>query len=139
MCAPMVIAATRRELSRRRFVATFGAALPVAQGFSPAISAQQKPAPTSAPTSVEKPARMRHGFRDVIDLTHPFSPAVPVYPAYKPVQVRQRFTIARDGFAANEVTFDEHTGTHVDPPVHFVADATPGDRLPPERLTAPLV
>jgi kynurenine formamidase len=52
--------------------------------------------------------------------------------------VRSRFTIARDGFAANEVTFDEHTGTHVDAPVHFVTGASTSDRLPVDRLIAPL-
>ena len=47
--------------------------------------------------------------------------------------------MARDGFAANEVTFDEHTGTHVDAPLHFVAGAVSADRLPVDRLIAPLV
>jgi kynurenine formamidase len=46
--------------------------------------------------------------------------------------------VARDGFAANEVTFDEHTGTHVDAPSHFVAGAVSADRLPVDRLIAPL-
>jgi kynurenine formamidase len=36
------------------------------------------------------------------------------------------------------VTFDEHTGTHVDAPVHFVAGAVSADRLPADRLIAPL-
>ena len=63
---------------------------------------------------------------------------LPVYPAYKPVQIRQRFNVARDGFAANEVTFDEHTGTHLDAPSHFVAGAVSGDRIPAAQLIAPL-
>ena len=46
--------------------------------------------------------------------------------------------MARDGFAANEVTFDEHTGTHVDAPSHFVAGAVSGDRIPAAQLIAPL-
>ena len=124
MCAPTVIDAVRGELSRRGFIAaTTGCAVAAAM----AVGAQQ----TSA--------RLAKGFRDVVDLTHPFSPALPVYPGYKPVQIRPRFSIARDGFAANEVTFDEHTGTHVDAPSHFVAGASSGDRLPVDRLIAPLV
>jgi kynurenine formamidase len=82
---------------------------------------------------------MPKGFRTVVDLTHPFSPALPVFPSYRPVQVRPRFSIARDGFAANEVTYDEHTGTHVDAPSHFVTGGISGDRLPVDRLVAPLV
>jgi kynurenine formamidase len=64
---------------------------------------------------------------------------LPVYPGYKPLQIRERFSVPRDGFAANEVTFDEHTGTHVDAPSHFVAGAMTADRLPVDRLIAPLV
>jgi kynurenine formamidase len=81
---------------------------------------------------------MPKGFRQVIDLTHPFSPQLPVYPAYKPIQVRPRFAIGKDGFAANEVTFDEHTGTHVDAPAHFVAAGQTSDRLAADRLVAAL-
>jgi kynurenine formamidase len=124
MCAPFVIEGVRQELSRRGFIATVtagGAAVAVP------LAAQQTQ------------ARLPKGFREVFDLTHPFSPSLPVYPAYKPIQIRQRFNVTRDGFAANEVTFDEHTGTHVDAPSHFVAGAVSGDRIPPAQLIAPLV
>lgn len=123
MCAPAVIARVCEDLSRRRFI---GAATCAVAAAIPAAAQQ---------TSV----RLPKGFRDVVDLTHPFSPSLPVYPSYKPIQVRPRFSVARDGFAANEVTFDEHTGTHVDAPSHFVAGAASGDRLPVDRLIAPLV
>jgi kynurenine formamidase len=85
-----------------------------------------------------KPVRLANGFRTVYDLTHTFSPQIPVFPAFKPVQIRQRFTIAKDGFFANEITFDEHTGTHLDAPIHFVADRPSADRLAPDRFFAPL-
>ena len=123
MCAPLVVDTVRRELTRRGFV---GAIAACAAGA--AVAAAQ-----------QKAVRLPAGFRDVVDLTHPFSAALPVYPGYRPVQIRQRFSIAQDGFAANEVSFDEHTGTHVDAPVHFVAGAVSADRLPVDRLLAPLV
>ena len=95
---------------------------------------------TSMPAAAQqKPVRLPGGFRDVIDLTHPFSASLPVYPGYKPLQIRPRSTIARDGFANNELTFDEHTGTHLDAPSHFVAGAVSADRIPVDRLIAPLV
>lgn len=123
MCTPHVLDDVRRELSRRGFIATAAAWGTV---LAAPVAAQQ--------TQV----RMPKGFREVFDLTHPFSPKLPVYPAYKPIQIRQRFNVARDGFAANEVTFDEHTGTHVDAPSHFVAGAVSGDRIPAVQLIAPL-
>jgi kynurenine formamidase len=125
MCAPVVIESVRRELSRRGFIGAI------------AVCAA---APAATPAAARQRAvRLPNGFRDVVDLTHPFSPALPVYPAYKPVQIRERFSVARDGFAGNEVTFDEHTGTHVDAPSHFVGGGMSADRLPVDRLVAPLV
>jgi kynurenine formamidase len=125
MCAPFVVADVRRDLSRRAFIGT--AAACAAVGMVSPLGAQQTP------------VRLPKGFRDVVDLTHPFSPSLPVYPGYNPIRIRPRFAVARDGFSANEVTFDEHTGTHVDAPSHFVSGAMPADRLPADRLIAPLV
>jgi kynurenine formamidase len=86
----------------------------------------------------DKPIRLSKGFRDVYDLTHTYSPKLPVFPSFRPVQIRQRFAVARDGFFANEMTLDEHTGTHMDAPAHFVAGAATADHVAPERLIAPL-
>jgi kynurenine formamidase len=122
MCSPAVIEAVGRDLSRRGFM---GAML------AGAIAGAR-------PVPVRAQVRLSGGFRNIVDLTHTFSPRLPVFPAYKPIQIRPRFAIARDGFAANEVTFDEHTGTHLDAPVHFVAGGVSGDRIPPDRLIAPL-
>ena len=80
----------------------------------------------------------RRGSATPHDLTHTFSPKTPVFPAFKPVQIRPKFSIAKDGFFANEITFDEHTGTHMDAPVHFVASGDTADRLSIDRFFAPL-
>ena len=74
MCSPLVMSSVREGLSRRGFL---GAAVGCAVVAS--ANAQQQP------------VRLPKGFRDVIDLTHTFSPALPVYPGYKPVQIRARF------------------------------------------------
>jgi len=123
MCAPSVVESVRRTLSRRQFVGV------VATGAAVSVPVRAQ----------QKPIRLPKGFRDVIDLTHVLSPLLPVYPGYRPIQVRPRSTIAREGYANNEVTFDEHTGTHVDAPVHFVSGAVSADRVPVDRLLAPLV
>jgi kynurenine formamidase len=126
MCAPAVINAVRQDISRRHFLAAFGA------------SAATAVAAPAAGLAQEKPVRLGKGFRDVYDLTHTFSARLPVFPAFKPMQIRQRFAIARDGFFANEITFDEHTGTHLDAPVHFIANGGSADRIAVDRLIAPL-
>src|SRR5215468_9941798 len=127
MCAPHVIQSVREHVSRRGFLATLGGAVAAATVSSPA-----------SPLAQQQPVRLPKGFRDVHDLTHTFSPKTPVFPAFKPIQIRPKFSIAKDGFFANEITFDEHTGTHMDAPVHFVANAATADKLEPDRFFAPL-
>lgn len=124
MCAPFVLDSVRKDVSRRTFI---GATVAGAVAGSVLAAGQQKP------------VRLPTGFRDVLDLTHTMSPSLPVYPGYTPIQIRPRTTIAQDGYANNEVTFDEHTGTHVDAPSHFIAGAVSTDRLAVDRLIAPLV
>ena len=126
MCAPSIIDEVGREISRRRFLLGAGTALGAAASATMRVQAQ------------EKPLRLAKGFRNVYDLTHTFSSSTPVFPSFKPLRVTERFTIARDGFYANEITFDEHTGTHLDAPIHFVANAMTADRIPPDHLIAPL-
>src|SRR6478672_8729363 len=127
MCSPVIIHSVGWQLSRRAFLHGVGGALAAAAaaGSSPAAAQQ-------------RPVRLPKGFRDVHDLTHVFSPRTPVFPAFKPIQIRPKFSIAKDGFFANEVTFDEHTGTHLDAPVHFVGNAVTADRLPADKFFAPL-
>jgi kynurenine formamidase len=124
MCAPFVIDHVRQELSRRSFV---GAIAACSVAATTSVAAQQNP------------VRLPRGYRDVVDLTHTFSPSLPVYPGYRPIQVRARTTVAQNGYANNELTLDEHTGTHLDAPSHFVPGAMSVDHLPVDRFVAPLV
>jgi len=126
MCAPSIVETVRGEVSRRSFLSVLGGSLTAAAAVQAPVAAQQKP------------VRLDKGFRDVVDLTHTFSPRLPVFPAFKPVQIRPKFSSAKDGFFANEITFDEHTGTHMDAPIHFVASTPSADRLPADRFVAPL-
>ena len=63
MCSPLVMSSVREGLSRRGFLGAAAGCAVVAS-----VNAQQQP------------VRLPKGFRDVIDLTHTFSPALPVYP-----------------------------------------------------------
>jgi len=123
VCAPAVIESVQRELSRRGFLAALGAS-----------------AVASAATAAAQPKTIKlpNGFRDIVDLTHPFSARLPVFPSFNPVRIRQRFAVAKDGFFANEVTFDEHTGTHMDAPAHFVVNGATVDHIPIDHFVAPL-
>jgi kynurenine formamidase len=65
---------------------------------------------------------------------------LPVFPGHPAVTVdAEARTHERDGYFVQELSFGEHTGSHVDAPAHAVAsmgDRTI-DRYPPERFIAP--
>jgi arylformamidase len=66
---------------------------------------------------------------EVVDLTHPISEAMPVFPGTKPPVIADAFTIARDGFAEKELRLLSQTGTHVDAPCHLLEGAPALDGL----------
>lgn len=69
----------------------------------------------------------------IVDLSHPFDTAMPVYPGDPTPLFRQLADIGTEGFALSEVTTVLHAGTHIDAPRHMVAGGAgiaeiPGDR-----------
>lgn len=55
----------------------------------------------------------------VVDLTHTLHPAIPIWPGSPPFEFRNLARHAQ-GYYANAFSCAEHTGTHVDAPIHFV-------------------
>jgi kynurenine formamidase len=76
--------------------------------------------------------------RRVQDLTHTLTPDFPIFPFYKPFRAETLATVEAQGFAARELRFAEHVGTHLDAPAHFFADGATAEHLPPASLVAPL-
>ncbi|HEU4389343.1 MAG TPA: cyclase family protein [Blastocatellia bacterium] len=72
----------------------------------------------------------------IFDVTVPISPDMPVYPGDPPVKLERRKVIGHKESKANvtRFSFGSHTGTHVDPPFHFIADGITVDQLPLELL-----
>jgi kynurenine formamidase len=60
----------------------------------------------------------RAGLR-VVDLAQTLSPDTAVWPGVEPLVARTTDTYADGGAYGREVTFHEHTGTHLDAPAHF--------------------
>lgn len=65
----------------------------------------------------------------VVDLTHPITPEMPVYPGTEPPAIRQANTVERDGFAEQWIGMYSHTGTHIDAPAHMLPGAPGLDNL----------
>lgn len=66
----------------------------------------------------------------VIDLTHPISPDMPVYPGTEPPLFSVAYTIEREGFEERRLTMFTHTGTHLDVPAHIFPGGKTLDQLP---------
>jgi len=74
----------------------------------------------------------------LFDVTRPIRHGMAVYAGDPPVTVRRVSSVAA-GAPANvsEVRLGSHTGTHVDPPLHFCDGATGVDELPLGILIGP--
>jgi kynurenine formamidase len=100
--------------------------------LEPSVAADDR---SSLSVSPDPWARLRR----VRDLTHTLSPEFPVFPGYAPFRARSIARVEEDGYAANELCYAEHMGTHLDAPAHFAADGATTDEIPASRLVAPLV
>jgi len=76
---------------------------------------------------------------DFVDLTHAFGPASPHWKGFKPETVTTLFTIAKDGFHAEEFCHPGQWGTHVDPPAHFHDGLKTVDQIDPKQFLLRLV
>jgi len=70
----------------------------------------------------------------LIDLTHPISPGMPVYPGTEPPLFRTECSIDEVGFLEKKITFYSHTGTHIDAPAHIIKGHNTLDLLPIEHF-----
>lgn len=74
----------------------------------------------------------------LFDLSHPLGVNTPVYPGDEPFSRSQAGRRDRDGFLDYLVTHNEHIGTHIDAPCHFVEGGDSVDAIAPQELVAPL-
>jgi kynurenine formamidase len=72
-----------------------------------------------------------------IDLTHPISNDMPVYPGTEPPVIVTGCTVAEDGFFEKKITMYSHTGTHIDAPAHLLEDGKTLDAFPVDQYFGP--
>lgn len=135
MCSPDVIARVRSEISenpqlsrRNAMKSALAATAAMAVVRQPMFARQATPEAT--PVTGIRPR--------VLDLTHLLEPESPVWPGNDPFAAEPVKTFESDGFYQQRVSFWEHTGTHVDAPVHFVEDGIYAGELNVLDLVAPL-
>lgn len=126
MCLPGTVEAVREQqpqLTRRTVLAGGGAAALAALLPGEAVAHKR---------------RRRRGRGKVVDLTHTFTAGFPVYLGAGPAR-RTINNYTPDGFYAQEWTFGEHSGTHMDAPGHFVQGGRLTPELRPRELMLPIV
>ena len=78
----------------------------------------------------------KHGL--VEDMTHTLHTDFPTYFGESQFSSKQIYNYAEHSFNLNQYTVNEHTGTHIDAPLHFSKDGTSVDEIPVSELVAPL-
>lgn len=111
----------RRMLDRRSFLA----AAPAAAGAALGLAAAAPPA-------------LAQGAARVEDLTHTLSPDFPTWFGEAGIAMEPKLTWDEHKVNLFELTINEHSGTHMDAPLHFSADGTSVDAIPVGQLVVPL-
>jgi kynurenine formamidase len=125
MCPPETLASMRSpEISRRNLLkfglgAAVAAALPVGSAHAATVR--------------------RTTFRNVADLTHVLGTQFPLFPGAAPFRIEQAVSHDKDGYYGSILTYWEHSGTHMDAPVHFAPNGLFVDQLRIENLVVPAV
>lgn len=92
----------------------------------------------SVGTTAMAPSALAEGVKTVEDLTHTLSDQFPTYFGEPGISAEQKFNFKEHGFNLFQHTINEHTGTHIDAPLHFSADGTSVDEIAIENLVVPI-
>ena len=122
MCDICVMNAVKDKMLSRRSFFKAGAAAGAAAALG---SAAAGPALAAGASKVE-------------DMTHTYDADFPTYFGKPGVEITQNFNFAENGFNLFTLNLNEHTGTHIDAPLHFSADGASVDEIPISQLVAPL-
>ena len=90
-----------------------------------------------AGTAIAPPA-LAAGHDKLADMTHELSEAFPTFFGEQQFFIDPKFNYAEHKFNVNELRINEHTGTHMDAPLHFSQDGQSVAEVPVQNLVVPL-
>lgn len=122
MCDICVMNAVKEKMLTRRSFFTAAAATTAAAALG---------------TGMTTPA-MAAGHGGVVDMTHVVDDKFPTYFGVPGMEAEQKFNFKENGFNLFQLSVNEHTGTHIDAPLHFSADGQAIDEIPVGNLVCPL-
>ncbi|TRW98606.1 cyclase family protein [Paracoccus sp. M683] len=123
MCHACVIDSVKRSMLSRR------------QLFSGAAAAGT--AAIAAGALAARPALAQSGGR-VVDLTHVLDENFPTFDGVPGIAYEEAVNFDTSGYQLWKLTIFEHSGTHIDAPLHFSRDGLSVAELAPETLICPL-
>ncbi len=74
----------------------------------------------------------------VVDLTHTYDDKFPTFDGKPGISAEKIVDFKKDGYTIFKLTIFEHTGTHIDAPLHFTEAGTSVADLEPQSLVCPL-
>lgn len=95
-------------------------------------------AASTAGLMASAPATLAGGHSQVIDMTHTYSEDFPTWVGEPGLRREQPANFEEHGFNVFVYNIDEHSGTHIDAPLHFSADGLSVDEIPVSDLVCPL-
>lgn len=123
MCHPVIMEYVKGKALSRREMFRGAAAAGAAIAASTVIG--------SRPLMAQTPQR-------VVDVTHTLTHDFPTYFGEQQFFDEDVFTYAEHSFNLKSIRVNEHTGTHIDAPLHFTDGGTSIDEVPVEALVCPL-
>lgn len=123
MCNACLIEDVKRSMLSRRALFT-GAAATTAAAVTAGLT-------TARPALAQSAGR-------VVDLTHAYDSDFPTFDGNPGILYEPAVKFEESGYQLWKLTIWEHTGTHIDAPLHFAADGRSVAELPPESLVCPL-
>jgi kynurenine formamidase len=128
MCQHCVIDQVKERMLSRRSLFRSAAAAAAAVSVGSTVTPARAQAPTVAVSS-----------GSALDLTHELHPDFPTFFGDPQLKLVSRFTYKDHKFNLNEWVINEHTGTHMDAPLHFSPDGKSVAEISVEDLVVPLV
>ena len=76
--------------------------------------------------------------KKVVDLTHTMSADFPTFDGTPGIEMQKVFDLKKDGYNLYRWQLIEHSGTHLDAPIHFSDGGMAVEQIPAETLVVPL-
>jgi kynurenine formamidase len=102
------------------------------------VTATGAAAVAAVATMGQAPAALAQGHSTVTDMTHELHEEFPTFFGEQQFFRDQKFNWAEHKFNLFEMRVNEHTGTHVDAPLHFSENGTSVAEIPVGNLVVPL-